>query len=475
LFTRLDLLTNFVSQKLSLELSLNEKFYQQAFSVYAASFSPDFNFRSFCTRVLVKRFLVEVLDTVRNSADSIGRMRSENVKAHLNLHLLVKRFLADNHLDRYTLDEFLLFGSQPVARLPEFSSLNELFQPFLIEFIRDQEDQFIKYIHKIYDTDKISLLAEEIVDKLNQQTDVHHSLASSSALFDATAIQAATAMHGFELKNYSSPSVTDLFTILHELLQTIVLFDSKNSDTNLAHQLCFVNLIKSKLLAYSAHVKCEYHKIAAVASDHLAAIEPTINRLTALDITSCILMNNFKKTIQLLDDIESRLTSRSQLKRVVLDQLESIKVILKDDLANMIVEYAKEFERPLIEACKSFQYKMHNSDAYEYLNTMKNFIDERLYYIFNDRFTVCKIILFDSLFRRLLGEIFKLAVRCVESSVILSRDENGVCQLGGGGGETDESPGGKGLLLKLGEYFTKTKKTLTKENKLVTDVQYKVK
>lgn len=65
----------------------------------------------------------------------------------------------------------------------------------------------------------------------------------------------------YELENYYSASVTDFFTIMHELLQTLLSFDSSDPVANLPHQIGFVNLIKSKLLAYSVHVKKEFQKI----------------------------------------------------------------------------------------------------------------------------------------------------------------------------------------------------------------------
>ena len=143
--------------------------------------------------------------------------------------------------------------------------------------------------------------------------------------------------------------------------------------------------------------------------DEVDKIYPS-NQLT---ITSCILMNNFNKTIELLNDIEHKLTNKSELKRVVIDQLESIKLILKEDLHNMLVEYSLEYEMPLLNACNSFQVKMYANNKTETSNTshitlMKNLIDQTLFNIFNDRFMICKIVLFDSIFRQLLEQIFKV-------------------------------------------------------------------
>lgn len=155
-----------------------------------------------------------------------------------------------------------------------------------------------------------------------------------------------------------------------------------------------------------------------------------------LTITSCILMNNFQKTIDFLNEIEPKLTKKSKLSRTVIDQLDSIRLILNEDLHNMIVEYAHEYEQPLLNACKFFQIKMYmdkqmnettsatlnRNAAQNHIAHIKNLIDQSLFNIFNDRFMICKIILFDPIFKLLLEQIFKLTVRCVESSIILSRE-----------------------------------------------------
>ena len=181
-------------------------------------------------------------------------MQSDLIKLHLNLHLLIKRFIAQNHLEKVQIE-------------PHIGYLSELFQPFLLEYIRLQEDQFIKYVHKIYDVARINALAEEIAHIVDHSrvvllsTNSLEATSGSNDLVDKYSIDLKSTKAIYDLENYYSASVTDFFTIMHELLQTLLLFDSKNSETNLPHQMSFVNLIKSKLLAYSAHVKKEYQKI----------------------------------------------------------------------------------------------------------------------------------------------------------------------------------------------------------------------
>jgi hypothetical protein len=146
-------------------------------------------------------------------------------------------------------------------------------------------------------------------------------------------------------------------------------------------------------------------------ADNADKIYPS-NQLT---ITSCILMNNFQKTIDFLNEIEPKLTNKSKLNRTVVDQLESIRLILREDLHNMICEYALEYEQPLLNACKYFQLKMYvdktigeTKNGAHHIIQMKNLIDQSLFNIFNDRFMICKIILFDLIFKQLLEQIFKV-------------------------------------------------------------------
>ena len=241
------------------------------------------------------------------------------------------------------------------------------------------------------------------------------------------------------LENYCSPSVTDLFTILHELLQLILKFNLNDSKLNYTHELCFVNLVKSKLIAYSAHVKKEFHKVyrrnsrsnfeynKEITKNFYNAIsvspEPSIRKKslfksrpsTELTISSCILMNNYKRIIELLDEIGLKLTNVS-----VSDQLESIRDILDQDLNILIEEYSENFQIPLQLTCQFIQSQLVNVGKES--GPVINLIDNSLYDILNDKLLVCKTILAKPIFRSLLEQIFKLAIKCIEDSIILKRD-----------------------------------------------------
>ena len=136
-------------------------------------------------------------------------------------------------------------------------------------------------------------------------------------------------------------------------------------------------------------------------------------------------MNNFKKIVELLDEIEAKLKARSKIKRIVIDQLESIKLVLHEDLNCMIQEYSREYQTTLTNACQLIQVQLNGQIKQintEYIHLMDNLIDQILYNSLNDKFMLCKTILFDDIFKKLLEEIFKISVKCVEDSIILKND-----------------------------------------------------
>ena len=176
LLRRLQLLMGVLTQKMFVEIELNEKFYYIPFSAYAMFGESEFGFKTVCTRVLIKKFMCEMLDTVRNDKLTMSKLKSKDIKLHLNLYLYIKTFLSENKLDELSLHDLLsysFFRNKSELKLInegndfenlKVGSLSELFQPFLLEFLREQEDQFIKYIHKIYDADRLFDLASEMAN-----------------------------------------------------------------------------------------------------------------------------------------------------------------------------------------------------------------------------------------------------------------------------------------------------------------------
>ena len=502
---KIESLINILSKVLDNEIELNNQIYFKAFSPYKSYFEhPNPSFKYICIRLLAKKYLCDVLETIRNDPSIIMKFRADHVKLHLNLYLIIQSFLCENKLDSLALKELISFSyfkndfelrliNEPLkCKNFMYDSLNEFFQPFLIEFIQIQEDQFIKYINKIYDSDKIRVLAREIASVLHENDEYIKSSSYSLSKFGKESSDSSKRCLN-DVENYYSPSVTDLFTILHELLQTVLLFDSKNSDSNIPHQICFVNLIKSKLLTYSALVKKEYQKIYRVGSidffDRKSLLNGSSNKKLSISminvlqpsdeftITTCILMNNFKKTIELLDEIEQKLKSKSELRQVVIDQLESIKVILNEDLTSMIRDYSTKYKKPLASACELIQMKIYekNIDVKDASDEYNNLVNQTLYNVLNNKFIICRTILFESIFKKLLEEIFKITVECIEESIILKSDQQKITKDSFDERDISESNSGyKGMFKQIESFFNCTiNKPASNENSLLNQLQYK--
>jgi len=220
--------------------------------------------------------------------------------------------------------------------------------------------------------------------------------------------------------SYYSSSVTDLFCILHELLNIILKFDTK-IDTN---------LIKSKLLIYIAHVKNEYYKLYNknertrgverfytfnFKNERKYSISVSENYTPSDDLTikSCILINNFQKSIELLDDIEFKLNTNDS--NTIDTTLKSIVEVLEDNIGYMIKEYCKKFVRPFNKSCEFLKLQINNDNS----AIMIKFVDDLLYRIFNHKLKICKRILFEAAFKKLLMGIFKTILNCIEETIIL--------------------------------------------------------
>ncbi len=181
IMNKIEVLVRLLAQnKLGIEADINLKYYFRAFmhsyeqSMAKEKPSADAFFKHICTKVLIRKYLSVVLETVRSDAEFLSKARLDHVKLHLNLFLLIKHFLIEANLDKSTLKELIEFtffgntfefklmeeeggsmvhggggGSGSITNNDELNfdnvhSLNEVFQPFLIEFINEQEDQFIK-------------------------------------------------------------------------------------------------------------------------------------------------------------------------------------------------------------------------------------------------------------------------------------------------------------------------------------------
>ncbi len=152
---------------------------ETSFDLYADSFLSNYagfvnkaSFKKIITRLFWKYFLTKIFQIIKNDTCSILKLKSSDVKLHLNLFLHINQFLVDNQLNNFTLQQmasYTFLNKKSTQTKLKCKSLNEYFQPFLIEYIRIQEDQFIRYITKIYDADKLTEIAIEIANMLNNR------------------------------------------------------------------------------------------------------------------------------------------------------------------------------------------------------------------------------------------------------------------------------------------------------------------
>ena len=178
-------LLHVLSSYLPIEIEINSKLYSELFLSSYASFESQQSFEMVCTRLVVKHFLHLTFEIIKNDQCSVLTLKSNDVKLHLNLYLNMRHFLAGLSLSECPLEDlasFTFLGNGYELNKYRYLSLSEFFQPFLIEYIRIQEDQFIKYIHKIYDADKLTDIAAEMANLLNRRMSTIPSIQSIKSI-----------------------------------------------------------------------------------------------------------------------------------------------------------------------------------------------------------------------------------------------------------------------------------------------------
>jgi hypothetical protein len=165
-------LLSFFTNLLPNQIETSSDLYADSFLSNYANFENKASFKKIITRLFWKYFLTKIFQVIKNDTCSILKLKSSDVKLHLNLFLHINQFLIDNQLNNYTLQQMISYtflNKKSTQSKLKCKSLNEYFQPFLIEYIRIQEDQFIRYITKIYDADKLTEISIEIANMLNNR------------------------------------------------------------------------------------------------------------------------------------------------------------------------------------------------------------------------------------------------------------------------------------------------------------------
>jgi len=159
---KLDLLLNvYASKRLIIEIELNAKFYYEAFNEY---YFNQKQFKLVCVRIITKCLLQDLIEFIVASEEMLAYLSADEIKKILNLYLLTDSFINDNNLKDVSLCDLLSYTcrNQDSSNASITSSnyvnvqLNELFQPFLFDYIKEQESKFIIYINKLYDMNNIN-------------------------------------------------------------------------------------------------------------------------------------------------------------------------------------------------------------------------------------------------------------------------------------------------------------------------------
>ena len=167
-------LLNILLNILPKEIEIHSNLFANAFLSNYTNFKNKSVFEKIISRLFLKFLLVKVFK-IKNDTCTILTLRSSDVKLHLNLFLSIKQFLADSLLNNHTILELISFTflDKDITQFQlKCQSLNEFFQPFLLEYIRIQEDQFIKYISKLTDADKITEITMEVANLLSRRVSI---------------------------------------------------------------------------------------------------------------------------------------------------------------------------------------------------------------------------------------------------------------------------------------------------------------
>ena len=167
-------LLNILLNEFPKQLEMCSTLFEHSFLVNYTTFESKNSIEKMITRLYLKYFLLKVLQ-IKNDTCTILTLSISDIKLHLNLFLHIKQFLVDNLLSNCTIFELVshtyLENDNTQLKL-KFKSLNEFFQPFLLEYIRIQEDQFIKYITKLTDADKLNEITMEIANLLSRRVSI---------------------------------------------------------------------------------------------------------------------------------------------------------------------------------------------------------------------------------------------------------------------------------------------------------------
>ena len=364
----LEKLNFIIIEKLTAELEIQNNF-------FAFCFTPFINTEQFdiiCTKYLVIEFLSYLTTRVTTNLNIISVLRNDQIRAHLDIFISVKRIFSTKISNVCTrCGEYQL----------KWNNFSHLFQPFLIKYIQRQSDQFIKYRYRIndkYTDDEIITNIENLLERKNEE-------------------------------KYYSCSVKDIFLKLNEILDVVLNFETKTLTKDSSYQLEYATLVKNEVLNYVVCLKNEFYKCGNVFNER------------KMEIETCILINNLCKTLELINELKVKLSAESNIDCG--DSFESLTCIISEDLTEIIRGFANNCTFAISTSCFDFIQKISKIFLNnENLDTkVMMVLNETILKSLNERLFICQHILFNKMFKQVIGVIFKITLKIIDALILYNK------------------------------------------------------
>ena len=239
-------------------VALHGDVWTRAFAATDNTVTVGCSLKSVCTRVamrLLERRAIECAGG--HSAASCVLLQLDRVKSYVNLFLLLSHALDENRSNESDDKERTKEEEEDDNDNDEVETIcvSEAFMPYMLEYIRLQEDQFVKYLHRMFQPEDA---LQRMIDEWRQRRP-RRKISLGAALAAKRDDE-----RGGEMCFW--PSVLDLFTIMHELWTTVRTFTVSKNLGHLGEHwprlvARFVDLVKLEMLAYLTALHNEHDKL----------------------------------------------------------------------------------------------------------------------------------------------------------------------------------------------------------------------
>ena len=358
-----------INEQLPFEIDIENKCFAYCF----APFITIEQFDVICSQILIIDFLTELMALLSSNVKLISKFRFEQISAHLNCFILVRKIFYEKVL-KTCRDLEIDF---------QWETFAELFQPFLLEFIRQHNNQFIQYHCKIDEAQKVETI------EINNENDLSY--------------QKCLITNPIQFSN----SVIDMFSKFYEILSTILNFEMYDVNKNGAYQLEFAKLVKNEVLKFVVCLKNRFLKSTSAEKETETFIY--------------LLINSILKIIELCKEIEIKLSGKNaEISNDAKEQFKSLACVLKEDLTEQILQLAKAYNYSIYSSCFDlFQKLMKTAIPIENVETVVlNMTNETIFKTLNEKFNLCQGMLFDDAFQDVVALSFKIVIKAFETLIL---------------------------------------------------------